>query len=35
VPVATNTFVGGAFNWTDLHATNYARRFYLLTTEAP
>jgi fibronectin-binding autotransporter adhesin len=35
MPVATNTFVDGTFNWTDLHATNYARRFYLLTTEAP
>jgi autotransporter-associated beta strand protein len=35
VPVATNTFVGGAFNWTDLRATNYARRFYRVITVAP
>jgi len=36
VPVATNTFTGGVFTWTDLEATNHARRFYqVVTTPMP
>jgi fibronectin-binding autotransporter adhesin len=35
VPLATNTFVGGVFTWTDLQTTNHPRRFYQVVTQSP
>ncbi|HOX56366.1 MAG TPA: autotransporter-associated beta strand repeat-containing protein [Candidatus Paceibacterota bacterium] len=35
MPLTTNTFTGGVFNWTDLEATNHPRRFYQVVIPAP